>query len=138
MTPLPARRALASGTRTTTLAPTRLDARTHVTPVWFVLDGDDLVFSTAAHSVKGRDPRRDGHGTIALDDQGPPYSSSVVEGGARWRTDPDELLRWAPKIGARSMGDHRSTEYGRRNGVEGELLVRVSPVKLVAPDRVGE
>jgi hypothetical protein len=30
------------------------------------------------------------------------------------------------------MGDDRAEEYGRRNGVPGELLVRVSPLRMVA------
>jgi len=66
------------------------------------------VLFRSADSVKGRDPQRDGHSAIALDDQSPPCSYAVVEGGARCSTDPDELL------------------------------VRVSPVKLVAQDRVAE
>jgi nitroimidazol reductase NimA-like FMN-containing flavoprotein (pyridoxamine 5'-phosphate oxidase superfamily) len=33
-----------AGTRTGKLATTRRDGRPHVVPIWFVLDGDDLVF----------------------------------------------------------------------------------------------
>jgi hypothetical protein len=34
------------------LATTRADGRPHVVPIWFVLDGDDLVFNTGADTVK--------------------------------------------------------------------------------------
>jgi hypothetical protein len=35
-------------------------------------------------------------------------------------------------IGGRYMGEDRAEEYGRRNGVAGELLVRVRPTHIVA------
>ena len=34
---------LSAGTRTGKLATTRRDGRPHVTPIWFVLDGDDVI-----------------------------------------------------------------------------------------------
>jgi hypothetical protein len=138
MTPLQTMLFLAYGTRTGKLATSRADGRPHVTPIWFVVDGDDLVFTTAASSVKGRNLQREGRAAIAVDDQTPPYSYVMVEGAAQCTTDPDELLRWATRIGARYMGDHRAAEYGRRNGVAGELLVRITPTKVVAQDRVAE
>jgi PPOX class probable F420-dependent enzyme len=138
MTPTQVVRFLAYGTRTGKLATTHADGRPHVTPIWFVVDGDDLVFTTAAESVKGRNLARDGRAAIAVDDQTPPYSYVMVEGTTQLSTDPEELLRWATQIGARYMGDHRSSEYGRRNGVEGELLVRFTPSTVVAHNRVAE
>jgi nitroimidazol reductase NimA-like FMN-containing flavoprotein (pyridoxamine 5'-phosphate oxidase superfamily) len=48
-----------AGTRTGKLAVTRRDGRAHVTPVWFVLDGDDAVLTTHETSIKGRVLRRD-------------------------------------------------------------------------------
>ena len=35
-----------AGTRTGKLAVTRKDGSPHVTPVWFALDGDDVVLTT--------------------------------------------------------------------------------------------
>lgn len=138
MSPLQARRFLAFGTRTGRIATTRADGRPHVTPIWLVLDGGDVVFTTAAGSVKGSDLERDARSSIAVDDQTPPYPYVMVEGVARFSTDSDELLHWATQIGARQMGDRRATEFGRRNGGAAELLVRVTPTKVVAHDRVAE
>jgi hypothetical protein len=42
------------------------------------------------------------------------------------------LLRFATEIGARYMGTERAEEFGRRNAVEGELLVRVIPGRVIA------
>jgi Pyridoxamine 5'-phosphate oxidase len=44
---------LPSGTRTAKLATAAPDGAPHVMPVWFVLCGDDLVFTTGAETVKG-------------------------------------------------------------------------------------
>jgi nitroimidazol reductase NimA-like FMN-containing flavoprotein (pyridoxamine 5'-phosphate oxidase superfamily) len=38
--------------RTAKLATVRADGRPHVAPVWFELDGDDLVFTTWHTTVK--------------------------------------------------------------------------------------
>ena len=45
--------------------------------------------------------------------------------------DLDELLRFATAIGARYMGENRAEEFGRRNAAPGELLVRVTPERLI-------
>ena len=123
-----------SGTRTAKVATTRKDGRPHVAPVWFLLDGGDLVFTTHDKSVKGRTLKPGGGGRVALcvDDDTPPFSFVILEGDATISEDPDELLRWATDIGARYMGPDRAEEYGRRNGVPGELIVRVHIDKVIA------
>jgi PPOX class probable F420-dependent enzyme len=123
---------LGEGTRTGKLATTRRDGRPHVVPVWFVLDGDELVFTTAATSVKGRAIRRDGRVCLCVDYERPPYDYVMVEGQAEVSEDREEMLRWATELGARYMGAERAEEYGRRNAVEGELLVRVRPTNVRA------
>jgi pyridoxamine 5'-phosphate oxidase-like protein len=75
---------VSEGTRTGKLATTRHDGRPHVVPIWFVLDGDDLVFNTGAHSIRGRSLARNGIAASCVDD-----------------------------------------EFGERNAIEGELLVRL-------------
>ena len=46
--------------------------------------------------------------------------------------DLSELLRFATEIGGRYMGADRAEEFGRRNAVPGELLVRLRPERVVA------
>jgi hypothetical protein len=49
-----------------------------------------------------------------------------------------ELKDWATKIAARYMGADRAEEYGARNAVEEELLVRLHPTNvLFAKDIAG-
>ncbi len=123
---------LLQGTRTGKLATVRRDGRPHVVPIWFVLDGDDVVLTTGADTVKGRNIRRDPRVGLCVDDEVRPYAYVMVEGEVEISTDPEELLRWATRIGGRYMGADRAEEFGRRNAVEGELLVRIRPTKTLA------
>lgn len=127
---------LQHGTRTAKIATTRADGRPHVVPIWFVLDGDDLLFTTGAGSVKGRSLRRDRRVCLCVDDETPPYAFVMVEGRAMLSEDMDELLTVATAIGGRYVGQDRAEEFGRRNAVPGELLVRVTPTRVLAEDRI--
>ncbi|MGW3422404.1 PPOX class F420-dependent oxidoreductase [Streptomyces phaeochromogenes] len=123
---------VSNGTRTGKLSTVRADGSPHVAPIWFLLDGDDLVFNTAKTTVKGRNLARDGRVALCVDDDRPPYAYVVLQGRARISEDLDELRLWAARIGARYMGEERAEEFGARNGVPGELLVRVRIEKVLA------
>jgi PPOX class probable F420-dependent enzyme len=123
---------LSVGTRTGKLATTRLDGRPHVVPIWFVLDGEDLVFNTGADTVKGRALRRTGQGSLCVDDERPPFSFVTVSGPVSVSEDLEEMLPWATRIAARYMGEEKAVEFGRRNAVEGELLVRLRMEQVLA------
>jgi hypothetical protein len=97
---------LSAGTRTAMLGYLAADGRPLVAPVWFVVDDGELVFNTNRESAKGRALARD----------------SRVE----------DLLEIATRIGGRYMGAHRAREFGQRNAVAGELVVRVAPTKVNA------
>ncbi len=116
---------IAEGTRTGHLATTRSDGRPHVAPIWFVVDGEDIVFNTGETSVKGRNLRREERASISVDAATAPYSFVVASGPISISEDRDELLDFATRIGGRYMGPARADEYGRRNGVPGEYLVRL-------------
>ncbi|MEA2250933.1 MAG: hypothetical protein QOI62_1596 [Solirubrobacteraceae bacterium] len=122
----------AEGTRTGKLATVRRDGRPHVVPIWFVVDGDDLVFMTGAETVKGRNLRRTGQASLCVDDQEPPYSFVAVTGSVAISEDQFELLRFGTALGRRYMGADRAEEFGRRNAVPGELLVRLHAEHVVA------
>ena len=46
--------------------------------------------------------------------------------------DPEELLYWATRIGGRYMGADLADEFGKRNAVPPEVVVRVRPERVVA------
>lgn len=123
---------LIQGTRTGKLATVRKDGRPHVAPIWFVLDGNDLIFNTWHSSLKAKNLRRDNRAMICVDDENPPFAFVLVEGVVSFNDDPGECLKWATRIARRYMGEELAEAYGRRNSVEGELLVRLKPTKVVA------
>jgi PPOX class probable F420-dependent enzyme len=120
------------GTRTAKAATVRANGLPHVKPVWFVLDGDDLLFTTHESYMMTRHLRRDPHIALTIDDQEAPYSYAIIEGTVALSDNLEELMRWATVIGGRYMGADRAEEFGKRNGVPGELLVRVTPTKVLA------
>jgi PPOX class probable F420-dependent enzyme len=123
---------LSAGTRTGVLSTVRKDGRPHAAPVWFVLDGDELVFMTGHDTVKGRNLRRDGRAVMTVDDGAPPYSFVTVSGSVEISEDPDVMLPLSIRIAARYMGEEQAEQFGRRNAVPGELLVRLRPEQVVA------
>ena len=132
MTPDELRAFLTAGTRTAKLATTMADGSPHVMPVWFVLDGDDVVFNTGAGTVKGRNLARDPRVSVLVEDETPPFSFVHIRGRAQMSEELDEVVRFATLIGGRYMGADRAQEFGERNGVPGELLVRVTPERVIA------
>jgi PPOX class probable F420-dependent enzyme len=123
---------ISTGTRTGKAAVVKADGTPHVTPIWFVLDGPDLLFTTHESGLKGKALRRDPRISISVDDQTPPYSFVSLWGEASLSEDVAEVRRWATVIGGRYMGAGRAEEYGARNGVPGEYLVRVRITRVVA------
>ena len=123
---------LLHGTRTGKLATVRKDGRPHVVPIWFDLDGDTLVFTTGGKSVKTENIRRDPRICICVDDETPPFAFVQIEGTAVLSDDPDDLLYWATRIGGRYMGKDLAEVYGKRNSTPGEVIVRVTPTKIIA------
>jgi PPOX class probable F420-dependent enzyme len=123
---------LTEGTRTGKLSFLSPSGRPLVTPVWFVLEGDTLVFNTGQDTAKGRALARDPRVSLCVDLEQPPYAFVQVQGEAELSDDLDELVRTATAIAARYMGPERAEEFGKRNGVPGELVVRVRPTKVLA------
>jgi PPOX class probable F420-dependent enzyme len=118
--------------RTAKLAVVRADGSPHVAPVWVDIDRDQIIFMTAADTIKGKAILRDPRVSLCWDDERPPFSFVTIAGTATTSDDPDELLAWATRIGGRYMGDDRAVDFGRRNAVPPEMLVRVTPTRIVA------
>lgn len=123
---------LQAGTRTAKVAYTSRDGRPLVAPVWFMIEDGAIVFNTGKDTVKGRALARDPRMTVCVDLEEPPYGFVQVQGEAEISEDPAELLRTATALATRYMGAERGAEFGKRNGVPGELVVRIRPTKVIA------
>ncbi|WP_433785075.1 PPOX class F420-dependent oxidoreductase [Actinomycetospora sp. CA-101289] len=129
---------LAGGTRTGKFGWTAKDGRPLVAPIWFLLEGDTIVFNTGADTAKGRALARDPRAVLCVDLQEPPYAFVQVQGSVTLSEDPGELRRTATALGGRYMGAEHAEEYGARNGGPGSLVVRLHPSKVLADlDMIG-
>jgi hypothetical protein len=68
---------------------------------------------------------------VCVDDGRPPFAFVLIEGTAALSEDAGPRVQWATAIGGRCMGADRAEEFGRRNGLPGELLVRVPADRIV-------
>jgi PPOX class probable F420-dependent enzyme len=130
---------LTTSGRTGVLTTVRPDGRPHAAPIWFLLDADDLVFTTWETSVKARNLARDPRAGLVVDDPAFPYAYVLVEGRCAVRDLRDDLAalrRWTTRIAARYVPADQVDAYGSRNAVAGELLVRLQPEHLVAQTEI--
>jgi PPOX class probable F420-dependent enzyme len=122
---------MTTGTRTGMLGYLASDGRPLVAPIWFVVDNGELAFNTGKDTAKGRALARDPRVVLCVDDPHPPYSFVQVQGIATLSEEPGVVLDIATRAGGRYMGAERAEEFGRRNGVPGELVVRIRPTKVI-------
>ena len=124
---------LSEGTRTGKLGYLAADGRPLVAPVWFVVDDEgQLIFNTGKATAKGRALLRDPRVVLVVDDERPPFSFVQVQGTVSLSDNDPDILAIATRIAARYVGPERAEEFGRRNGVPGELVVRITPTKVIA------
>jgi PPOX class probable F420-dependent enzyme len=139
MTPAEYRAFILDTARTGKLATVCHDGRPHVAPIWIDMDGDTIVFTTGENTIKGKNIRRDPRVNLCVDDEKVPFAYVLIEGIVSLEDQaPDHLLYWATRIAGRYMGEALAEQYGKRNGVPGELLVRLTPTKILAFKRISD
>lgn len=129
---------LAQPARTAKLATVREDGRPHVAPVWFDIEGDELLFTTWHETVKASNLQNASHVAICVDDEEPPFSFVIVEGSATIEAEAPDLKYWATRISGRYMGEEQAEAFGRRNAVPGEWLVRVTMEKMIGERNIAD
>lgn len=122
---------LTAGTRTAKLSYASATGQPLVVPVWFIVEDGCIVFNTGRETAKGRALARDPRTSVCVDLDSPPYAYVQVQGIAELSEDTAELRRTAAAIGARYMGADRAEEFGKRNAIPGELVVRLRPTKVL-------
>ena len=122
---------LSAPARCAKLATIRADGSPHVVPVWFILDGEDLILTAGPTSVKVKNILRDGRVAICVDEDTPPFHYVLLEGRAEvLDSSIDAAHHWGAIIGGRYMGRERAEEFGKR--AEGEWVLRMIPEKVIA------
>jgi PPOX class probable F420-dependent enzyme len=129
---------LLKGTFTGKLGTINKDGTPHVVPIWYTLDEDDnIIFNTGEESVKAKNIGRDSRVRLCVDDQTPLFSFVTIDGIAEIiSNEPSEVYKWAKIIAARYMGYNKSEAYGRRNSAEGELLIKIKPIRVIGQKNI--
>jgi PPOX class probable F420-dependent enzyme len=122
---------LAEGARTGKLATASPGGDPHVAPVWFVVDGDSVMFTTYHTTVKARHLAANPRAALACDDERFPFSFVVVRGRVEVDRAAPDMFAWTRRLAARYVPADQADEYGRRNAVEGEWLCRLRVDRVV-------
>lgn len=125
------------GTRLAQIALTRADGRPHLTPVCFVLDGDELAFALSPGSVKGKSLARDDRVAVCVSDERQPYSFVTLEGRARISAEPDLVKRVAAGIAERYYPAHPVEEFAESFVQGGFTAVHIGISAVIARSGLG-
>lgn len=120
------------GAPTGRFATVGVDGTPDITPVWYVFDGGAFLFTTGGATAKARNLRRDPRASLCVADDAAPFAYVEARGEVTLSEDLDELLDVATRAGARYMGKDSAEEFGKRNAVPGELVVRLYPTRVIA------
>lgn len=136
MTEAEIRQFMGTGSKTGKLATVRANGSPHVVPIWFTFDEatGDAVFMTWHTSRKANNMRLDPRVSICVDDESFPFAWARLDGIASF--DEADRVHWATETCRRYVGDDRAAEFGVRNGVAGELVVRIRPTLLTGQSNI--
>lgn len=116
---------LKAGTRAGKLATASPTGAPSVAPVWFLVEDDDIVFSTGRSSLKGRHLLANPRAVLTVDSDKFPYGYATVRGPVHLEESADDLLEWNTRLAERYVPSDKAAEYGRRNSDPEMLLCRL-------------
>jgi len=123
---------LMTGTRAGKLATASSSGAPGLAPLWFTVDGDDVVFSTGRDSLKGRHLAANPRAALTVDSDVFPYAYVTVRGPVTMTDDPDELLDWNTRLAERYVPEGRAGEYGKRNSSPDMVVCRLRLQRISA------
>ena len=124
---------LAQDGRTAKLATVRVDGWPDIVPVWFALDGRQIVFTCQSTSVKALNLARDPRAALSVDDEAFPHSFVTVRGTVELATRPPGFAEWTARI----AGRYTDPAAGARIAEIDDLLARLTPASILARTEIG-
>ncbi|MEV6417773.1 PPOX class F420-dependent oxidoreductase [Kribbella sp. NPDC051718] len=126
-----------AGTKLAHVALARPDGRPHVTPICFILDGDELAFALSPGSVKGELLAGDSRIAACISDDQQPYSFVTLEGQARISADPADIKSVATGIADRYYPTHPADALAETFTEQGFTAVHITVTKVIAQSNLG-
>jgi PPOX class probable F420-dependent enzyme len=116
---------LFEGTNFANVGTTMPDGSPHTTPVWVALEGDTVIFNTAAGRLKAKNLERDNRVAVSVFNHENPYEAVQIRGTAEISEDDDwEVINALTK---RYIGQD---EYPFAEEGEVRVNVRVTPERV--------
>jgi len=107
------------------VATLRPDGTPHAVPVWYVVDGEDLVFTTWLTTVKARNLRANPHVALCISSPSDPTAYVLFEGEAEINETPA-----GPEARLMALIYERYGEPFNGTFTEGTIFVRVHPRRI--------
>jgi len=110
-----------------------------LSPVYYYMDGDEIVFSTTKARGKGRAVTRTGELTICIVDMSPPFAYLTVFGKARLdeATAVDAMMRIGEIMSGRPLPESARPAIEQRAKDEGRVAVRITPAEFFPARPIG-
>ena len=107
----------------------RKDAPPQLSPVYYVMDGDDLVISTTATRAKAKAVRRTSRVSVCVVDEKPPFPYLTVYGRARIEVDGavEVMMAVTEKMTGNRVGESARPVFEERARREQRVVLRVTP-----------
>ena len=107
----------------------RAEGRPQLSPVYYVMDGDDLLVSTTATRAKAKAVRRDGRVTMCVIGEQPPFRYLTVYGRGRIEDDGavEVMMAVGGKMTGSSLPESARPALQERARSEQRVVLRVTP-----------
>ena len=111
----------------------RPDGTPHMTPVWHLVDGDDVIVTVDSSSVKARNVRANPVAALSVVTDETPQRWLLVSGKAELST--ERLEEIARKVSVHYMGEEEGIPYSEQAMKDFDfVLLRIRPTRVVGFD----
>ena len=107
----------------------RADGRPQLSPVYYTMEGDDLVISTTATRAKAKVVRRDDRVSVCVIGEQPPFAYLTVYGRGRIEEDGavDVMMAVGGRMTGRTLPESARPAMEERAKNERRVVLRVTP-----------
>jgi PPOX class probable F420-dependent enzyme len=105
------------------------DGAPQTTVIWFIREGDDLIFTTDAESLKAKNMRRDPRISLLVN-HGGRYVS--LRGTVELDEDAQHGSEWLLRIAQRYYGEEEGANQFNSMNQKPQVVVRFKPAKILA------
>ena len=103
--------------------------RAHATPIWYMLDGDEIVMSVGRGGQKHRNMERNPEVTLVIDSRKVPYFALMVAGRIEIGPAPTEEDRLA--LATRYLGEDVGKRYVEMTAANDSVSLRLKERKVM-------